>query len=73
MPYEIDVWRVAQLLIKQHGDAADGAARRHRNHCESIDLYDGAAFWHHVLDAIAELENPKVPMRPNRGVMTEAG
>ena len=65
MPDEIAVWRVAQLLIKQHGDDADAEARRHYNYCESSALHDGAAFWCRVVRAIAELQNKKVPIRPN--------
>ena len=65
MPDEIDVWRVAQLLIKQHGDYADAEARRRHDHCESGGLHDGWAFWWRVVRAIAELRNETAPTRPN--------
>ena len=71
MPQEMDVWRIAKLLIDQHSDDADTAALRYRNQCESHGLHDGAAFCRRVLDVIAELQNEKVPTPSNCWPTTE--
>lgn len=53
---DLDIWRVANLLIKRHGgkDAAIVAAQRHDELLASGDV-DGQAIWKRIVDAIVEL------------------
>ena len=52
---DIDIWRAAQLLIKQHGDTADIAAAQEIDaFAEEGDL-DGAAVWRRIQAAVREL------------------
>jgi hypothetical protein len=52
MVTDLDIYRTAQLLVRQHGaDAAIHAAMRHDAVLERGDL-DGAAVWKRVLAAI---------------------
>ncbi len=55
MPHEIDVWRVAQLLITNDGDGAEAKARRLLEHCQRSGAVEGVAFWRRVEAAIGEL------------------
>ncbi len=62
MPSEIDIYRAANLLIKQHGeDAARHAAKRAVTLLEAGDM-EGCRVWLNILDAIKELQR----MRPRR-------
>ncbi len=57
MTSDLDIWRSANLLVKQHGeDAPIGAAMRADAMLEAGDL-DGLAVWRRVLRAIDELVN----------------
>jgi hypothetical protein len=52
---DLDIWRVAALLMKRHGnDAAIEAARRADELLEAADT-DGYAIWRRILSAVAEL------------------
>lgn len=54
---DIDIWRAATLLIKQHGqDAEIVAARRVDELLEQEDL-DGRAVWLRIRRAIVELQS----------------
>ncbi len=53
---ELDIYRSANLLVKQHGeDAPIHAAMRADELLEAGDL-DGAAVWKRVLRAVEELQ-----------------
>ena len=57
MTSDIDIWRSANLLVKQHGeDAPIHAAMRADALLEAGDL-DGLAVWRRVLRAIEEMAN----------------
>jgi hypothetical protein len=57
-----DVWRGAQLLIKQHGDEAQlVAAQRADEMLKKGDL-DGATSWRLILHAVEELQRMKPKM-----------
>ena len=61
MPSEIDIYRSANLLIKQHGeDAPIFAAMQADKRIEAGDL-DGCAVWKRVIQAIKELLDQKPP------------
>ena len=50
---EIEIWRVAQLMLKRHGeDAGLESAKRADELAEDGD-YNGAAVWRRVVDAVA--------------------
>ena len=55
----IDIYRTANVLIKQHGeDAPIQAAMRADAMLETGDL-DGYAVWRHILKAVEELQRGK--------------
>ena len=57
MPDEIDIYRSAKLLIKQHGDDATIFAAMQADAClEKSDL-DGKVVWLAVIKAIKELRD----------------
>jgi len=58
---EIDIWRVAHLMLKRYGDEADiERALREEELAEEGD-HNGAAVWRRVIDAIGQLENTTPP------------
>ena len=58
---EIDIWRVANLMLKRYGDEADiESALRAEELAEEGD-HNGAAVWRRVTDAIAQLVNITPP------------
>jgi hypothetical protein len=58
---EIDVWRVANLMIKRYGDEAEAeSAIRSAELAEAGDSA-GAAVWRRVTDAIGQLKNTIPP------------
>ena len=60
---EIDIWRVAHLMLKRYGDEADiERALRAEDLAEEGD-HNGAAVWRRGIDAIGQLENT-TPPRP---------
>ena len=59
MTSDLDIYRSASLLIKQHGqDAPIQAAMRADELLEAGDL-DGVAVWRRVLRAVEELQGTK--------------
>ena len=64
---EIDIWRSANLMVREHGeDAALEAAQRADAMLERGDV-DGCAVWKRILRAIEELQRdvPNSGERPN--------
>ena len=58
---EIDIWRVANLMLRRYGDEADiESAIRAEELFEEGD-HNGAAVWLRVIDAIAQLLNTTPP------------
>ena len=58
---EIDIWRVANLVLKRYGDEADiESAIRAEELAEEGD-HNGAAVWRRVTDAIGQLANTTPP------------
>ena len=56
---EVDVWRTAHVLMKQHGaDAAFVAAKR-ADELFAADDFMGAAVFHRIVRAIQDLELTK--------------
>jgi hypothetical protein len=58
---EIDIWRIANLMLKCYGDEAETeSAIRSAELAEAGDSA-GAAVWRRVTDAIGQLENTTPP------------
>jgi hypothetical protein len=58
---EIDIWRVASLMLSRYGDEADiEGAIRAEELAEAGDT-TGEAVWRRVIDAIAQLLNTTPP------------
>ena len=58
---EIDIWRVANLMLKRYGDEADiESAIRVEDLADSGD-WAGEAVWRRIIDAIGQLENTTPP------------
>lgn len=52
---EIDIWRAANLLIRQHGDVAEIVAARRADELLDRDDRDGQMIWQRIRRTIAEL------------------
>ena len=60
---EIDIWRVANLMLKHYGDEADiESAIRAEELAEAGD-WAGETLWGRIIDAIRQLENA-TPLGP---------
>jgi hypothetical protein len=60
---EIDIWRIANLMMKCYGDEADiESAIRAEELAEAGD-WRGEAVWRRIIDAIGQLENTS-PLGP---------
>ena len=58
---EIDIWRIATLMLKRYGDEADiESAIRAEELAEAGDRA-GEAIWRRIIDAIGQLENTTPP------------
>ena len=62
---EIDIWRVAKLMLERDGDEADiESAIRAEELAEAAD-WVGEAVWRLIIDAIGQLENTTPPGPPH--------
>jgi hypothetical protein len=60
---EIDIWRVATLMLKRYGgEATAESAKRAEELAETGDTL-GVAIWHRVIDAIEQLSKTTPPGR----------
>ena len=58
---EVDIWRVAYLMLKRHGDEADTeSAIRAEDLAEAGDRA-GEAIWRRIIDAIGQIVNMPPP------------
>ena len=57
----IDVYRAANLLIKQHGDEAAIHAAQQADACLEKGDLDGKVVWLAVIEAIKELQDTTPP------------
>jgi hypothetical protein len=58
---EIDIWRVANLMLKRHGDAALLESFRQADELAAAGDAAGVAVWHRIIDAIEQLANTIPP------------
>jgi hypothetical protein len=54
---EIDIWRVANLMLKRYGDNAEVESARRADEFAATGDIDGAAVWCRIVDAIGQLAN----------------
>ena len=58
---DVDIWRSANLLIRQYGDEAVIYAAMQADACLEAGDLDGKAMWLRVIAAIGELQNKERP------------
>ena len=61
MPDEIDIYRSANLLIKQHGDDAAIFAAMQADSCLEKGDLEGKRTWLKVIEGIKELQDTTPP------------
>ena len=54
---EIDIWRVADLMLKRYGDEADIESAIRAEELADAGDWVGEAIWRRIIDAIGQLEN----------------
>jgi hypothetical protein len=54
---EIDIWRVANLMLKRYSDRAEGESETRAEELAADGDSVGAAVWRRVTDAIGQLTN----------------
>jgi hypothetical protein len=58
---EIDIWRVASLMLKRYGDEADIESAIRADELFEAGDHNGAAVWRRVIYIIAQLLNTNPP------------
>ena len=61
MTSDIDIYRSANELIKQYGDAADIEAAMRADECIAVRDMGGEAVWLRIVKAIEELQSQERP------------
>jgi len=61
---EIDIWRVAKLMLERYGDQAEAESAIRMQELAFNGDRAGAAIWRRIIDAIEQLVNttPPVPL-----------
>jgi len=58
---EIDIWRVATLMLKCYGDQAETESTRRADELWEVGDAVGVAVWRRVTDAVRQLVNVSPP------------
>ena len=58
---EIDIWRVANLMLKRYGDQAEVESARRADELWEDGDAAGVAVWRRVMGAIRQLVNVRPP------------
>jgi hypothetical protein len=58
---QIDIWRVATLMLKRYGDGAMTESAKRADELDQGGDVVGAAIWRRIIDAIEQLANTKPP------------
>lgn len=58
---EIDIWRVASLMLKRYGSNAELESARRADEIWDDGDMAGAAIWRRIIDAIGQLSNTTPP------------
>ena len=53
---DIDVWRVANLLIEKHGENAEIVAAQRVDELAEREDYDGRGVWLRIMRAVGKLQ-----------------
>ena len=62
---EIDIWRVANLMLKHYGDEADIECAIRAEELADAGDWVGEAVWRRIINAIGQLENTTPPGPPH--------
>ena len=60
---EIDIWRVADLMLKRYGDEADIESAIRAEELADAGDWAGEAIWRRIINAICRLEST-TPLGP---------
>jgi hypothetical protein len=60
---EIDIWRVASLMLKRYGDRARHESARHAAELWAAGDATGEEIWLRISDVIGQLANTTPPVR----------
>lgn len=55
---DLDIWRAAHMLVKQHGVDAETVAARRTDELMEREDWDGHAVWLRIAGAVIELQAP---------------
>jgi hypothetical protein len=58
---EIDIWRVANLMLKRYGDEADIESAIRAEELADAGDWAAEAIWRRIIDAVGQLENTTPP------------
>jgi hypothetical protein len=58
---EIDIWRVANLMLTRYGEKAMLEGAQHAHELAEVGDRNGAATWLRITDAIGQLANTTPP------------
>jgi hypothetical protein len=58
---DLDIYRSANELIKQYGDAADIEAAMRADECLAAGDMEGEAVWLRIVEAVEELQSKERP------------
>jgi hypothetical protein len=58
---EIEIWRVANPMLKRYGDTAQAESARRANELAAVDDLAGVAVWRRIIDAVDQLANTIPP------------
>jgi hypothetical protein len=58
---EIDIWRVADLMLKRYGDLAETESARRAHELWEVGDEAGVAVWRRVMGAVRQLVNVTPP------------
>jgi hypothetical protein len=58
---EIDIWRIANLMLKHYGDQAETESAIRSGELAENGVSAGAAVWRRVTDVIGQLVNATPP------------
>ncbi len=56
MTFEVDIWRSANVLVKQHGEDAPIQAAMRADAMLAKGDFDGYAVWKRIIQAVEELQ-----------------
>ena len=58
---EIDIWRVANLMLQRYGDLAEAESARRADELREVGDAAGVAVWRRVTGAVQQLVNVTPP------------